>query len=138
MRIYPLLTIFKKIKLSQPTMDSGDIEKFGLLRYVRVEKLDIANYDNIKLGFIFPNGVIGLNKSAPLEEQVKTVLHEITHMHPAFMSYTGGLWQKSISRNEEYEERIEAFAQQVYRERKDVVEYVLDKIQKASSLIINL
>ena len=112
-------------------MDVGDIEKFGLLRYVSPKKIDLGNYDNPKLGIILPSGLIFINNSAPLEEQVMTIFHEITHMHPKFMSYTGGIWQKVIERDEKYEEEIEFFAKEVYTKRKDIVTYIISQLKEA-------
>jgi Zn-dependent peptidase ImmA (M78 family) len=112
-------------------MEPKDIETFGLLRYAVPEKIDIGEYDSSKTGFIFPNGIILINGCDSLEEQVKTVLHEIIHMHPEFISYTGGLWEKSIVRNEEYEQKIEQLAQQTYVQRKDIVEIIILQIEKA-------
>jgi hypothetical protein len=115
-------------------MNPEDIKKFGLLRYVQPEKIDLGEYDNPKAGVIFPNGLIMVNSSASLEEQVKTILHEIIHMHPSFISYTGGIWQKVITRNEEYEEKIEELAIEVYRQRGEVVKFIIAQLEKARSL----
>jgi Zn-dependent peptidase ImmA (M78 family) len=112
-------------------MEPEDIEKFGLLKYVVPEKIDIAEYETAKLGIILQNGLILVNKSDSLEEQVKTVLHEIIHMHPEFISYTGGLWDGSISRNEEYERKIEQSAQQIYSKRKDIIDFITAKLREA-------
>lgn len=119
-------------------MEPKDIETFGLLRYVVPEKIDIGNYKSTQLGFILPNGLILINGHSPLEEQVKTVLHEIIHLHPKFISYTGGLWEQSIPRNEEYEQEIEQLAQQTYDQREDLVGIIIAQIEKARANPLNL
>jgi Zn-dependent peptidase ImmA (M78 family) len=118
-------------------MELLDIETFGLLRYVVPEKIDIGEYDSAKTGVILPNGLILINGCDSLEEQVKTVLHEIIHMHPEFISYTGGLWENSILRNEEYENRIEQLAQQIYARRKDIVKVIIAQIKEARTHPLN-
>jgi len=112
-------------------MDTEDIERFGLLRYVVPEKIDIGEYETPKFGVICPDGLILINKSDSLEEQVKSILHEVIHMHPKFISYTGGLWENTISRNDEYEKRIEQFVQQVYSQREDIVNFIIARLNEA-------
>jgi len=80
---------------------------------------------------ILPNGTIFVNESAPLDVQVMTVLHEISHMRPRFMSYTGGLWEGSLIRDESIETAIDSFAQDAYLSRPDVVAMIKDELQKA-------
>ena len=102
-----------------------------VLRYIVAGKIDLGRYDALKVGMMLPNGTIFINEDAPLEEQVMTVLHEISHMHPMFMSYTGGLWEGSLRRNESIETAIDLFAQDAYKSRPDVVAMIKDELQKA-------
>jgi len=118
-------------------MDPKDIEVCNLLQYVIPEKIDIGHYETTGLGLILPNGLIMVNGSDSLEEQVKTVLHEIIHMHPEFISYTKDLWKGSISRNDKYERRIEQSAQQVYVQRKDIVSLIIARLDEAYAHPLN-
>ena len=103
----------------------------SVLRYVAAGKIDLGGYDSLNVGMILPNGTIFVNENAPLDEQVMTVLHEISHMHPRFMSYTGGLWEGSLRRDESIETAIDSFAQDAYLSRPDVVAMIKDELQKA-------
>lgn len=102
-----------------------------VLQYVIASKIDLGRYDSLNVGMILPNGTILVNENASLEEQVMTILHEIGHMHPRFMSYTGGLWEGSLRRDERVEAAIESFAQDAYQSRPDVVAIIKEELQRA-------
>ena len=104
----------------------------SLLQYAQPEKIDLGEYEEDRLGFILPNGLICVNGKAPLEEQVKTVLHEIIHLAPEFRTYNEGCWNKTITRKERVEEKIESHAQEIYRTRPDVVKVIEERLAAAA------
>ena len=118
-------------------MDPQDVIDYGLLRYADPAKIDLGSYDSERVGCIFSNGLILLSRRCPPDEQVRILLHEIIHMHPQFMSYTGGLWEGSIVRDEGIESKIEALAQRTFLERQDIVSILRDRLNEAAKHPLN-
>lgn len=119
-------------------MDPSDIIYYNLLQYVRPERIDLERYESLGAERMLPSGLIIINKSRPLDEQVKTVLHEIIHMHPRFIAYTGGLFQGTLTRDEQIESEIESLAQRTFAERPDIVDFVRKKLAEAYMHHLNL
>ncbi len=104
---------------------AGFMENFHgwMLKYLLADNLDVTNYKTPQLGLVMPFGIF-VNGRDNKEEQIKTVLHEVMHYHPDFMSYTGGLWQNVVSRDETIESEIERRALILYETRKDLVLFI--------------
>ncbi len=120
-------------------MNPSDIIDYNLLEYVRPEKIDLGGYEEApRFGVIFPSGLIMINKNDPLDEQIRTILHEIIHMHPSFIAYTGGLWERTITRDEQIESEIEKLAQDTFSTRPDIVDFIKRKLEEAYMNSVNL
>lgn len=111
-------------------MDDGLFPDY-LKQYLKPENIELIDSPQRGLGGIYPNGVMFIGGLESLVGQVKTILHEVLHLHPLFIAYTGGLWQASIPRDEQIEHLTENHAQRVFRERKDVVDLVRECLLKA-------
>ena len=105
--------------------------------YLREDKIDLEDYSLQGAGIILPNGVMFINKKDHLEEQVMTVLHEVLHLHPEFIAYTGGIWKKTMQRDEAVERMIEDLARKVYDKMPDVVDLVRKTIVDAKKHPLN-
>tara|TARA_Y100000034_G_scaffold112635_1_gene146813 strand:- start:587 stop:937 length:351 start_codon:yes stop_codon:yes gene_type:complete len=101
-----------------------------LREYFDQEKIDFADYETKKFGRMQQNGWIFLSSNDTLEDQILSLLHEVVHMHPQFMSYTGGLWE-GYSRDEKTETSIEEHAKLVYEQRPDIVDLAKETLRKA-------
>jgi len=109
------------------------MELFPDYFFEEIEKpeIEFEDFSREGLGYVFPRRVYFLNRNDSPEEQVKSFLHELYHLHPKFVSYTGGLWQETIDRDEERESKIEAMAIEIFETRSDIVEIVRTKLQNA-------
>ncbi len=94
-----------------------------MLKYTLAENLDVGDYETPGFGLVMPFGIF-VNGRDSKEEQVKSVLHEVMHYHPDFMSYTGGLWQNVIARDEKIESEIERRALGVYETKKNLALFI--------------
>jgi len=106
-------------------------------KYVVAKNIDLGEYETEKLGLVFGNGWIFVNAKAAVEEQVRTVLHEVFHLHPDFMAYTRGLWEGKRVRDELIEAQIEGRASNVYMSRSDLVAYIVQELGRAKALPLN-
>lgn len=111
-------------------------------RYVKPEMIELCDFNEKNAACILVGtrsgglfGLIFLDKSSTLEEQVKGVLHEVFHLHQDFIAYTGGLGDKTLDVNEEIEARIEQRAQDTYRSRPDIVSFVEGKLAEAKIVL---
>lgn len=120
-------------------MNEEEMIKYKLLEYVRPDKMDFEEYDNIpRFGLIFSNKTMLLNKNDPLEEQVKGVLHEIFHLHPKYLNYTIKLWNGKKQRDEKKESEIEKLAQETYKNNPEIVDFIERMIKQAKRYSKNL
>ena len=101
-----------------------------LKNYLTPDRIDVVDYLPSSHGQIWPRCIFVGGKGS-LEEQIKTILHEVTHLHPNFISYTGGLWQGFLDRNEEIENQITKHAEKIYKTKKDIVDLIKTNLKKA-------
>lgn len=107
-----------------------------LFNYINPDKIDLEGYDTSGCGYILPNGLIFLNKKDSLDTQVEALLHEILHLHPDFITYTGALFQ-GYRRDEYIEAQIEERAQKLKKQRSDIVSHIKEILKEAMNHKLN-
>jgi hypothetical protein len=104
-----------------------------LTSYLNPTNICLENLEEEGSGYMLQNGLIILRRKDSLEQQTQALLHELTHMHPNFISYTGCIWS-SHPRNEKTESLIEKHANKIYKERPNIVNFVKKIIAEAKGL----
>ena len=106
-----------------------------LKRFIDKQYIVLENLSGVGTGFnyIFLLNEIILNRNDSLENQIMTLLHEICHLHPKFMSYTGALWYSNYAkRSEEIEKDIDKYALKIYNELPDIVNLARDTLNNVN------
>ena len=80
-------------------------------------------------------GLIPIQYKETMEEKVMAILHEVFHFHPNFISYTGGLSDKTLDRNECLEAQIDEMAHRTYSQRPDIVVFIEGRLAEAYELV---
>lgn len=108
-----------------------------MLDLINPRIIDLEDLSQAGHGLILQNSYIVLNRKDNEKEQVTALLHEMLHLHPHFISYTGGLWAGTIQRDENIESEIEKNAQRLYNERRDLVEIMRLKLEEAKKITLS-
>ncbi len=104
-----------------------------LFKYFNPEKIEFINSEN-NGAEQYKNGLIFVLETDDRKECVISLFHEVLHFHPHFISYTGGLSQRTLDRSDSIEKEIDDMAYQLYDEREDLVELAEKVIEESKKL----